>query len=111
MRTVLSSVLVALLLAVSPLQAREQVSTLPVPASGVLGVGEAQLTPAFWIGLQPQPDRPILSRAQIEEQNARLFAQDKSMHQLRKLPATLSAAQVRGWIEDLAGLPAHQIAL
>jgi cell wall-associated NlpC family hydrolase len=75
----------------------------------VLGVGEAQLTPGFWIGLQSQPDRPILSRAQIEAQNARLFAQDTSMHELRNLPATLSAAQVRGWIEGLAEPPAKPL--
>ncbi|WP_424682219.1 SH3 domain-containing protein [Frateuria sp. YIM B11624] len=105
MRILLSSALLALLLAASPVQARDQVSTLPVPPSGVLGVGDAQLTPQFWIGLQSQPDREIMSRRQIEAQNAALFAQDKSMHDLRKLPATLGAAQVRGWIEDLADAP------
>jgi cell wall-associated NlpC family hydrolase len=109
MRTLLPSALLALLLAAQPLHARDQVSTLPVPPSGVLGVGEAQLTPAFWIGLQPQPDRAILSRAQIEAQNAKLFAQDKSMHELDKLPATLTGAQVRGWIEDLADPPSKPL--
>src|SRR5690242_1306512 len=109
MRTSLTSVLLALLLAASPLHARDQVPALPVPPSGVLGVGEAQLTPAFWIGLQPQPDREIMSRRQIEAQNEALFAQDKSMHDLRKLPATLSAAQVRGWIEDLADAPTRPL--
>ncbi|MGN2248875.1 SH3 domain-containing protein [Frateuria sp. GZRe14] len=109
MRTLLPSALLALLLATQPLHAREQLSTLPVPPSGVLGVGEAQLTPAFWIGLQSQPDKVILSRAQIEAQNAKLFAQDRSMHELAKLPATLSAAQVRGWIEDLAHPPAKPL--
>ena len=109
MRTLLPSALLALLLATQPLHARDQVSTLPVPPSGVLGVGEAQLTPAFWIGLQSQPDKVILSRAQIEAQNAKLFAQDKSMHELAKLPATLNAAQVRGWIEDLAHPPAKPL--
>jgi cell wall-associated NlpC family hydrolase len=109
MRTLLPSALLALLLATQPLHAREQVSTLSVPPSGVLGVGEAQLTPAFWIGLQPQPDRVILSRQQIEAQNAKLFAQDKSMHELAKVPASLSATQVRGWIEDLADPPSKQL--
>ena len=109
MRTLLPSALLALLLATQPLHAREQASTLPVPPSGVLGVGEAQLTPAFWIGLQSQPDKVILSRAQIEAQNAKLFGQDKSMHELAKLPATLSATQVRGWIEDLADPPSKPL--
>ncbi|MEI7035587.1 SH3 domain-containing protein [Fulvimonas yonginensis] len=109
MRTFVSSAMLALLLATQPLHARDDVSTLPVPPSGVLGVGEAQLTPQFWIGLQPQPDRVILDRRQIEAQNQRLFAQDPSMHDLRKLPPTLSASQVRGWIEDLAGVPAKPL--
>jgi cell wall-associated NlpC family hydrolase len=109
MRTTVSVALLALLLTVPPLHAREQASTLPVPPSGVLGVGEAQLTPAFWIGLQPQPDKVILDRSQIQAQNEALFARDGSMHELRKLPATLSAAQVRGWIEGLAKPPTRPL--
>ncbi|HET6804559.1 MAG TPA: SH3 domain-containing protein [Frateuria sp.] len=109
MRTLLPSALLALLLAVPSLHAREQASALPVPPSGVLGVGEAQLTPQFWIGLQPQPDKEILTRQQIEKQNATLFARDTSMHALRKLPARLSGAQVRGWIEGLADAPAKPL--
>jgi cell wall-associated NlpC family hydrolase len=109
MRISPTSVLLALLLAVPPLHARDQAPTLTVPPSGVLGVGEAQLTPAFWIGLQPKPDEPILDRGQIEAQNAALFAKDRSMHELRQLPATLSAAQVRGWIEDLAEPPSKPL--
>jgi cell wall-associated NlpC family hydrolase len=96
-------------LGVAPLHARDATPTLPIPPSGVMGVGEAQLTPAFWIGLQAQPDKFILSRQQIDAQNAALFAQDKSMHDLRKLPATLSADQVHGWIEDLASAPSKPL--
>ena len=109
MRTLFPSALLALLLAAQPLHAREAVSTLPIPPSGVLGVGEAQLTPAFWIGLQPQPDRVILDRRQIAAQNDALFAHDSSMHELRNLPATLSASQVRGWIEGLAKPPSKPL--
>ncbi|MCX7512828.1 SH3 domain-containing protein [Frateuria hangzhouensis] len=109
MRTSLTSMLLALALAATPLHAREQVSTLPIPPSGVLGVGDAQLTPQFWIGLQAQPDKAIMSRAQIDAQNAALFARDKSMHELRKLPATLSGSQVRGWIGDLADPPTRPL--
>jgi cell wall-associated NlpC family hydrolase len=105
----LVSPLLALLLAVQPAHAREDVSRLPIPPSGVLGVGEAQLTPAFWIGLQPQPDKVILDRGQIATQNAALYARDPSMHDLRALPATLTGTQVRGWIEDLARPPAKPL--
>lgn len=105
MRTMFSAALLTLLLAAPTLHARQAVPTLPVPPSGVPGVGEAQLTPGFWIGLQAQPDRVILDRKQITAQNAALFAQDRSMHALRALPASLSASQVRGWIEGLAKPP------
>ena len=40
-----------------PLQAREATSAWAVPAHGVIGVEEAHLTPEFWIGRLPDPDR------------------------------------------------------
>ncbi|WP_108470648.1 SH3 domain-containing protein [Rhodanobacter thiooxydans] len=95
----------ALAFAGAPLQAREANDALTVPPSGVLGVGEAQLTPAFWIGLQAQPDRVILDRAAIEAQNAKLLQVDPSVHDLRALPKTLSREQVTGWITALSGRP------
>ncbi|MEO7073315.1 MAG: SH3 domain-containing protein [Rhodanobacter sp.] len=109
MRTLLASTLFALLLVAHPLHARNALPTLPVAPSGVPGVGEAQLTPAFWISLQAQPDQVILDAAQIAAQNAALYARDDSMHDLRALPATLSAAQVRGWIEGLAEAPSRPL--
>lgn len=82
----LAATVLALALAGAPLQAREANDALTVPPSGVLGVGEAQLTPAFWVGLQAEPDRVILDRAAIEAQNAKLLQVDPSMHDLRALP-------------------------
>jgi cell wall-associated NlpC family hydrolase len=105
MRTIFACALLGLLLTPAPLLARDAPAALAVPPSGVLGVGEAQLTPQFWIDLQPQPDKVILDRTQIAAQNAALYARDASMHDLRALPATLPASQVRGWIEALAGAP------
>ena len=82
----------------------------PTPAApGVPGVGEAQLTPAFWIGLQAQPDRVILEGAAIAAQNARLRQLDPSMHDLRALPPTLERARVTGWIESLSILPVQPL--
>ena len=93
----------------TPVPARQAPSTLTVPPSGVLGVGEAQLTPAFWIGLQAQPDRVILDSAAIAAQNAKLLQRDPSMHDLRALPTTLDRAQVTGWIKPLSTLPTHPL--
>lgn len=92
----------------APLQAREANDALTIPPSGVLGVGEAQLTPQFWIGLQAQPDRVIMDRAAIEAENAKLLQLDPSMHDLRKLPATLSREQVSGWITHVSERPTRQ---
>jgi len=103
-----AAVLLGLALA-GPLAARETPAALTVPPSGVLGVGEAQLTPAFWIGLQAQPDQVILDRAAIEAQNAKLLRVDPSMHDLRALPKTLSRERVAGWITALSELPQHPL--
>jgi cell wall-associated NlpC family hydrolase len=93
----------------TPVPARQAPSDLAVPPSGVLGVGDAQLTPAFWIGLQAQPDRVILTPAAIAAQNAKLLRLDPSMHDLRALPSMLDRARVTGWIEPLSTLPTHPL--
>ena len=95
----------ALALIAGPLQAREQVGVHAIPPSGVMGVGDEQLTPAYWIALQQQPDRVILNQADIAAENAKLLKLDTSMHDLRALPATLSREQVSGWITDLSTRP------
>lgn len=105
----LAATMLALAFAGAPLQAREANDALTVPPSGVLGVGEAQLTPAYWIGLQAEPDRVILDRAAIEAQNAKLLQVDPSMHDLRKLPATLSREQISGWINAISERPTRQL--
>ena len=106
----LAALAVALLLVHAPLPARDvPAAALPIPPSGVLGVGDAQLAPAFWIGLQADPDRTILTRAEIDAQNAKLLKLDPSMHDLAALPATLPRAQVTGWIEHLSKRPAHTL--
>jgi cell wall-associated NlpC family hydrolase len=101
--------LLTLAFAAAPAPARQAPATLAVPPSGVLGVGEAQLTPAFWIGLQAQPDRVILDPAAIATQNAKLLQLDPSMHDLRALPPTLDRDRVLGWIKPLSTLPTHPL--
>ncbi|MFC5581690.1 SH3 domain-containing protein [Rhodanobacter terrae] len=101
--------LLTLALAAMPLQARDATPTLPIPPSGVMGVSDAQLTPAYWIGLQKQPDRVILDRAQIDAENAKLLRADSSMHDLQALPKTLTREQVAGWISQLSARPARPL--
>ncbi|WEN16033.1 SH3 domain-containing protein [Rhodanobacter sp. AS-Z3] len=90
-------------------QARDASDALTVPPSGVLGVGDAQLTSAFWVGLQAQPDKLILDRAEITAQNAKLLQLDPSMYDLHALPAMLDRARVEGWVTDLAERPQHAL--
>jgi cell wall-associated NlpC family hydrolase len=99
----------ALVLLAGPLRAREQIGIHTIPPSGVMGVGEEQLTPAYWIGLQPQPDRVILDRAAIAAENAKLLQLDPSMHDLRALPKTLSSTQVSSWITGLSKRPTRML--
>ena len=101
----LATLLLAPLLAASAPQARGADDALVVPPSGVLGVGEAQLTPQFWVERLAQPDAPVMDRAAIAAQNARLLKIDPSMHDLRALPSTLDRARVEGWIKDLSQRP------
>jgi cell wall-associated NlpC family hydrolase len=101
----LASVLLVFGLAAAPLQARDSVAVTAIPPSGVMGVGDAQLTPAYWIGLLKQPDRVILDRAAIAAENAKLLQADTSMHDLRALPKSLTREQLTGWINDLSERP------
>jgi hypothetical protein len=93
----------------APLQARQNPSppaSAAIPAHGVIGVpDEAYLTPEFWIAQMTAPARVLMDRPAINDQNARLFELDASMHDLRALPAALDRDTIRGWIEDLATRP------
>ncbi|HQX91735.1 MAG TPA: NlpC/P60 family protein [Thermomonas sp.] len=100
----------ALLLAIVPAAARTpSASPLPLPASGVIGVQDAQLSPAFWLARTLQPAQVLLTPQQIEARNARLLRDDPSMHDLTALPASLTGAQVRTWIEQSASPPAKPL--
>jgi cell wall-associated NlpC family hydrolase len=89
----------------APSHARDAKTPTQIPPSGVMGIGDAQLTPQFWVGQLAHPDRVVMDTAAIAAENAKLFQLDPSMHDLRKLPAMLSRAQVEGWITGLADAP------
>ena len=84
-------------------------NVLPVPEHAVIGVSEAQLTADYWIKKAASPERLTLDRAQIESQNAKLLSIDTSVRDIRNLPATLSGADVRSWIEKLSSRPAATV--
>jgi len=91
--------------------AREPAShPLPVPASGVVGVEDAQLDPAFWIArLGADADRVLLDPQQVSAANTRMQTADKTLFDLAALPATVTQAQAREWIEDLSSRPTRTL--
>lgn len=101
----LATAALTLALGVGPLHARGTGPGLPLPAHGVIGVTDAQLTPEFWTGRLTQPDRVILDSAAIATQNARLRRTDPSMHDLGAMSAGLSRTRVAGWIQALSVRP------
>jgi hypothetical protein len=99
---------IALALASVSGPAREP-QAMRTPASGVVGVEVAHFDPAFWVARTRAADRVLLDRAAIDARNVRLLQADKSMHDLSALPATLSRAQVAGWIDTLASAPSRPL--
>lgn len=77
--------------------------------TAVIEVRQADLTPAHWIGLLPEPDRVILDRAGIAAQNARMRAQDKSIHDIAALPDPLPQAFVREQVLALSAPPTRAL--
>ncbi len=76
-----------------------------MPAHAVVGVQQQQLTPEFWIARQANASRLVLDRNAIATQNTRLRQIDPSVHDLERMPSTLTAGDVRAWIEKLSARP------
>lgn len=55
------------------------------PLPYVIGLHEAYLTPQYWAARLDNADAPILDRAQIEAQNARMRAQDSHLQDIAAL--------------------------
>lgn len=68
-------------------------------------VDDAQLQADYWIARSDTANAPRMPGTQIAAFNARLLRDDASMHGLARLPATLTAAQVRAWIQTLSSTP------
>ena len=84
----------------------------PTPAGGdfggVIGLREAYLQASFWAERAPDAG-VILDRAGIAAQNARMRAQDHSIHDLHTLPAQLPRAQVLREIQALSTWPSRPV--
>lgn len=72
---------------------------------GVIGLQDAMLNAPHWAQRLPEPDRVILDDAGIAAQNARMRAEDPSIHDLRALPSQLPRAQVLREVQALSKWP------
>ena len=80
-----------------------------IPPHAVVGVKENQLAPEFWIARESNATRIVLDRSAIAAQNARLMSLDPTVRDLEKLPAALTASEVRSWIEKLSRYPDEEL--
>ncbi len=98
-------------LAIAPARAIESGPATPTSPTmqKTLGIGPAQLTPAFWVGRLQQPDRLLLDHDAIAAQNTRLLRVDASMHDLRALSATLPGKRVVDWIAQRSHRPSSPL--
>ena len=80
-----------------------------IPDHGVIGIGAEQLRPDFWVRLQADPDRVILTAAAIAGQNRVMLERDSSLYDLERLPVVLTRAQVRHWVERLSQAPGRRL--
>ncbi len=76
-----------------------------VPDHGVIGVGEAQLSPEFWVQRLADPDRELMATGAIAAQNERLLHLDDSVHDLAALPETLDGQTIIDSISRLSAPP------
>ncbi|WP_334178439.1 SH3 domain-containing protein [Pseudoxanthomonas sp.] len=87
-------------------QAREP---LPVPPNAVVGVQDRHLQADDWIHRLDRPDRVLLDPAGVAAQNTRMWQHDRHVHVLRDLPAELTRAQVRSWLDPLSAPPTRTL--
>jgi hypothetical protein len=102
---IMARVIGSLALALACTYAFAQNAALPMPPSGVIGVQDAMLSPDYWIAKLHAPDAVLMSRAQIDAQNRRMFDTDPSMYDLQRIGPTLSRAQVASWIKKVSRMP------
>lgn len=101
--------LLLLLLLAAPVGAKERTGGFGPPASVEIGVSEAQLRADYWIARTRDADAILMPPARIAAQNARLRAEDSSMHALEALPARMTRAEVAERIDKLSTAPSRPL--
>ncbi len=82
---------------------------MPMPAHAVIGVEDRHLQADDWVKRLSAPQRLLLDRDGVAAQNARMRESDGHVHVLQDLPAELTRAQVRGWLDPLSSPPTRTL--
>lgn len=82
---------------------------LVAPPSGVLGITDAQLDPAFWVSRAGAADSVVFDTRAIAAINDKVMRLDPSMHDIRHLGATLPRDRVKGWVAKLTSKPSKTL--
>lgn len=80
-----------------------------IPASGVPGMTDADLSASTWVGRLADPDTVLLDAAATVALNERIARLDPSMHDIRHLPTTLSQEQAKAWILQRSARPTRAL--
>lgn len=100
--------LLALMLAIVP--ASPPSVAQDVPASGVPGIGDADLSADTWVARLPEnSDKVVLGPVAIAALNERIARLDPSMHDIRHLPATLPREEVSAWVAKRSTRPSRPL--
>jgi cell wall-associated NlpC family hydrolase len=106
-RSLLSVVLLACAVA-APAVAAAAFPAQQATASGIPGIGEADLSADTWVARLTDADKQLLDPAAVIALNERIARVDPSMHDIRHLPATLPREQVKAWIEKRSARPSRE---
>jgi cell wall-associated NlpC family hydrolase len=101
LRPSLFAAVLACMVAAIPALAQDMRST----PSGIPGIVDSQLSSDYWVARLAKADDVLLDSRTILALNAALERIDTSMHDIRHLPATLSRAQVRAWMDLVSKRP------
>ncbi|MBN8228371.1 SH3 domain-containing protein [Corallococcus macrosporus] len=80
-------------------------SALAVSPSGVPAFSEDMLSPEYWIRRAPSPDAVLLDADQVAAKRLRASGPEGGLVDLKRIPATLTRAQVAGWVRDAGRTP------
>jgi hypothetical protein len=103
LRTLIMSVALACAAGAAP--AADQRIPAGVSSAGIPAFSEEMLTPDFWIGRLLEPNAVLLDARQTAAKRALVYAPEGGFNDLQAIPASLTRAQVAGWLSQAGQSP------